>query len=475
MRALLAATAVAAAPVLVPIQARLEPLASVEIETDANASPQTTAAQSDQTPQDAALDSVEPAPSVLVSGSDPEKQSNAVAGSVPPPPATVEATADAICATLDRSASQNNLPLDFFTRLIWQESRFNPLSVSHAGAQGIAQFMPGTARLVGLANPFDPIQALRKSAELLRELRTQFGNLGLAAAAYNAGPKRVEDWLAKRRILPQETETYVRIITGRSAQEWTGVDAGNWSVTPAAPRPCEQLAKPAPHRVQPVIAIHRTDHPAHTIVVARQPDRSAAAAHDRPKAASSQPDRSTAAAHQPAPAVKLAHVASNAAAASKAASPRSDRSATAAHQPAPGVKLAHVASNAAAAPKTASPRSGRSEAAAHQPAPGVKLAHVASNAAAPKTASPRSDRSATAAHQPAPGVKLAHVASNDAAKNIPAPKSIIAAPKSTPHAHPAGSSSVHGSAAEASHALRREQPAAPHRRAAPSPRAARLA
>ena len=441
MRALLAATAVAAALVLVPIQARLEPLASVEIETDANASPQTTAAQSDQTPQDAALDSVEPAPSVLVSGSDPEKQSNAVAGSVPPPPATVEATADAICATLDRSASQNNLPLDFFTRLIWQESRFNPLSVSHAGAQGIAQFMPGTARLVGLANPFDPIQALRKSAELLRELRTQFGNLGLAAAAYNAGPKRVEDWLAKRRILPQETETYVRIITGRSAQEWTGVDAGNWSVTPAAPRPCEQLAKPAPHRVQPVIAIHRTDHPAHTIVVARQPDRSVAAAHDRPKAASSQPDRSTAATHQPAP----------------------------------GVKLAHVASNAAAAPKTASPRSGRSEAAAHQPAPGVKLAHVASNAAAPKAASPRSDRSTTAAHQPAPGVKLAHVASNDAAKNIPAPKSIIAAPKSTPHAHPAGSSSVHGSAAEASHALRREQPAAPHRRAAPSPRAARLA
>src|SRR6266487_1977038 len=441
MRALLAATAVAAALVLVPIQARLEPLASVEIESDANASPQTTAAQSDQTPQDAALDSVEPAPSVWVSGSNPEKQSNAVAGSVPPPPATVEATADAICATLDRSASQNNLPLDFFTRLIWQESRFNPLSVSHAGAQGIAQFMPGTARLVGLANPFDPIQALRKSAELLRELRTQFGNLGLAAAAYNAGPKRVEDWLAKRRILPQETETYVRIITGRSAQEWTGVDAGNWSVTPAAPRPCEQLAKPAPHRVQPVIAIHRTDHPAHTIVVARQPDRSAAAAHDRPKAASSQPDRSTAATHQPAP----------------------------------GVKLAHVASNAAAAPKTASPRSGHSEAATHQPAPGVKLAHVASNAAAPKAASPRSDRSATAAHQPAPGVKLAHVASNDAAKNIPAPKSIIAAPKSTPHAHPAGSSSVHGSAAEASHALRREQPAAPHRRAAPSPRAARLA
>src|SRR6266699_2953133 len=236
MRALLAATAVAAALVLVPIQARLEPLASVEIETDANASPQTTAAQSDQTPQDAALDSVEPAPSVWVSGSNPEKQSNAVAGSVPPPPATVEATADAICATLDRSASQNNLPLDFFTRLIWQESRFNPLSVSHAGAQGIAQFMPGTARLVGLANPFDPIQALRKSAELLRELRTQFGNLGLAAAAYNAGPLRVQDWLAGKRRLPSETLAYVRSVTGHPAEEWRRPDAR--TITIPAGTPC---------------------------------------------------------------------------------------------------------------------------------------------------------------------------------------------------------------------------------------------
>src|SRR5437773_2776804 len=85
------------------------------------------------------------------------------------------------------------------SRLPWQESRFNPSSVSHAGAQGIAQFMPGTARLVGLANPFDPIQALPKSAALLRDLRAQFGNLGLAAAAYNAGPKRIEDWLVKRK------------------------------------------------------------------------------------------------------------------------------------------------------------------------------------------------------------------------------------------------------------------------------------
>ena len=62
--------------------------------------------------------------------------------------------------------------------------------------------------------------AIMKSAEHLRDLRKQFGSLGLAAAAYNAGPKRVQDWLAHARGLPQETEAYVRIVTGRSALEW---------------------------------------------------------------------------------------------------------------------------------------------------------------------------------------------------------------------------------------------------------------
>src|SRR6202011_1896192 len=99
------------------------------------------------------------------------------------------------------------------------------------------QFMPGTAHRVGLVDPFDPIEALPKSAALLRDLRTQFGNLGLAAAAYNAGPKRVVDWLAKRKLLPSETEAYVRIITGRSAQEWTSADAGTWNLAGAAPGP----------------------------------------------------------------------------------------------------------------------------------------------------------------------------------------------------------------------------------------------
>ena len=70
-----------------------------------------------------------------------------------------------------------------FVRLIWRESRFNPSAVSPKGAQGIAQFMPGTAGERGLLDPLNPVQALPKSAEFLAELRSQFGNLGLAAAA----------------------------------------------------------------------------------------------------------------------------------------------------------------------------------------------------------------------------------------------------------------------------------------------------
>jgi hypothetical protein len=149
---------------------------------------------------------------------------------------------DAICKALAAAAQENDLPIDFFTRLIWQESRFNPKAVSLAGAQGVAQLMPATASWRGLSDPFDPLEAIAKSAQLLRELRREFGNLGLAAAAYNAGSGRLRDWLAGQRGLPGETSTYVRIVTGRSPAQWAGgkVDAPD---TPAANTvACPQIA-----------------------------------------------------------------------------------------------------------------------------------------------------------------------------------------------------------------------------------------
>jgi Transglycosylase SLT domain/SPOR domain len=150
---------------------------------------------------------------------------------------------DPRCQALQSAALSNDLPLEFLTRLIWQESRFNNFAVSRAGAQGIAQFMPATANGIKLANPFDASAAIDKSAELLRGLRTQFGNLGLAAAAYNAGPKRVSDWLVGRRPLPQETVHYVRVITGHAPDEWrTGQSSADNLNLPIAV-PCPQIVK----------------------------------------------------------------------------------------------------------------------------------------------------------------------------------------------------------------------------------------
>src|SRR5262245_41102648 len=139
------------------------------------------------------------------------------------------AAASEICRVVGQAAADNGLPLDFFTRLIWQESRFNPDAISPKGAQGIAQFMPRTASGRGLSNPFEPMQALREAASYLRELRTTFrGSLGLAAAAYNAGPGRVEAWLAGRGGLPGETRAYVRAVTGHEAERWASERPPEW-------------------------------------------------------------------------------------------------------------------------------------------------------------------------------------------------------------------------------------------------------
>jgi len=104
--------------------------------------------------------------------------------------------------------------------------------------------MPGTARWRGLSDPFEPTEALYESARWLGELRDQFGNLGLAAAAYNAGPRRVRDWIAGRGQLPRETRAYVRIITGRAAEEWVGVPEEIQHDGPAGP--CTEATKSPP-------------------------------------------------------------------------------------------------------------------------------------------------------------------------------------------------------------------------------------
>jgi transglycosylase-like protein with SLT domain/sporulation related protein len=163
----------------------------------------------------------------------------------PAEPPTDANTREAMCLMIESAARSQNLPLEFFARVIWQESRFQsdavgPPTRNGQRAQGIAQFMPGTASERRLLDPFDPVQALPKSAEFLAELRQQFGNLGLAAAAYNAGPRRVQEWLAGSGYMPEQTRNYVLAITGMTVDDWAKA-GGNVRVPDRATSGCREL------------------------------------------------------------------------------------------------------------------------------------------------------------------------------------------------------------------------------------------
>lgn len=129
--------------------------------------------------------------------------------------------AEDLCHALAVTADAQRLPRGFFARLIWRESRFDPNAESPKGALGVAQFIPSTAKLRGLANPFNPAEALVASARYLRDLNALFGNLGLAAAAYNGGENRMRRMIAENSVdAPLETENYVRAITGHAIKDW---------------------------------------------------------------------------------------------------------------------------------------------------------------------------------------------------------------------------------------------------------------
>jgi hypothetical protein len=124
-----------------------------------------------------------------------------------------------LCGIVETSARTEGLPVGYFVKLIWRESGFRTDAVSPAGAQGVAQFMPGTASARGVAH--------------------KFGNLGLAAAAYNAGETAVDNWLDDKRELPIETQDYVLAITGHAPEEWRTAKPPEMA-TPAGPS-CESL------------------------------------------------------------------------------------------------------------------------------------------------------------------------------------------------------------------------------------------
>ena len=151
-----------------------------------------------------------------------------------------------VCAAIAEASAKTGLDPHFHARLLWQESRFRADAVSPAGAMGIAQFIRSTADREGLENPFDPWTAIPASSRHLADLLAEFGNLGLAASGYNAGPERTRAFTQGTRGLPRETRDYIAIITGLPHTAWREADpAPDLALGPVFRDACAAMARRA--------------------------------------------------------------------------------------------------------------------------------------------------------------------------------------------------------------------------------------
>jgi len=126
-----------------------------------------------------------------------------------------------VCRLLDENAARNNLPVHFLARLIGAKALFDDHAVSPAGAEGIAQFMPQTARLRGLANSFDYREALPRRRQLPGISKNRSSAIwGLPPQPIILARTALPNGWKATPTLPDETEDYVLEITGHEASAW---------------------------------------------------------------------------------------------------------------------------------------------------------------------------------------------------------------------------------------------------------------
>ena len=151
-------------------------------------------------------------------GGDGERQGSAVPDFVP----------ERFARPIARAARRWNVSAALLSAQLYVESNFNPFARSPAGAQGLAQFMPGTAAAYGLSNPFDAESSIDAQAHLMRDLLRQFAAVPLALASYNAGPAPVK---ACGCVPPYpETRGYVARILGLLGGTGEGTASGGLKV-----------------------------------------------------------------------------------------------------------------------------------------------------------------------------------------------------------------------------------------------------
>ena len=129
-------------------------------------------------------------------------------------------------------SSKYGVDADLLARQLQQESDFKNLPPNRAGATGIAQFTPDTAKQYKI-DPTDPVQSIDGQARYMQDLTAKYGNAGLALAAYNWGPGNVQRWRdsgADLKKLPDETKNYVQSLTGKPIESW--LDTPSISISP---------------------------------------------------------------------------------------------------------------------------------------------------------------------------------------------------------------------------------------------------